>query len=106
GRVFACGFTGLCSVADARCFSHFGFAPCCTDFRGFTAKNSPTVESTVKQSSPRARVGLSCGKNLLDRRTDSERSSLEYRLSVVSFIYGPNQRGNFFVLCVVQCRFA
>ena len=33
-----------------------GFAPRCTELRSFAAKNSPTVEATVKSEFPRARV--------------------------------------------------
>jgi hypothetical protein len=36
-----------------------GFAPRCTELRSFAAKNSPTVEATVKSEFPsRARVEL------------------------------------------------
>jgi hypothetical protein len=44
-RVFARVFTGLRSVADARYFSLFGFAPRCTDSCSFARKISQAVES-------------------------------------------------------------
>ena len=47
-RVFALVFTALRTVADARCFSHFVFAPRCADLRRFAAKISQTIEKAVK----------------------------------------------------------
>jgi hypothetical protein len=46
-RVFALVFTALRTVAHARCFSHFVFAPRYADFR-FAAKISQTVEKAAK----------------------------------------------------------
>jgi hypothetical protein len=43
-------FTGLRTVADARCLSHLRFAPRCAELRGLTVKNFQTVEKTVKSS--------------------------------------------------------
>ena len=40
-------FIGLRSVTDARCFTHFGFAPRYTQLRGFGAKNRCEIHSTL-----------------------------------------------------------
>jgi hypothetical protein len=47
-RVFALVCSALRTVADARCFSHFVFAPGCADLRRFAAKISQTVAKAVK----------------------------------------------------------
>ncbi len=44
-RVFACVFTTLRSVADARCFDHSAFARRYAGLRSFAAKNFQTAEN-------------------------------------------------------------
>jgi hypothetical protein len=44
-RVFARVFTGLRTVADARCFGHSTFAPRRAELRCFAAKNPQAVEN-------------------------------------------------------------
>jgi hypothetical protein len=56
-RVFACIFTGLCTVADARCFNHFGFAPRCAELRCLTRKKFQTVENDREKIFVEYRLG-------------------------------------------------
>ena len=46
-------FTGLCTVADAGCFSHSRFAPRYTELRAFAAKDFQTVASVGSQQIPK-----------------------------------------------------
>jgi hypothetical protein len=43
-RIFACVFTGLHTVADARHFGYSAFAARYAELRSFAAKFFPTVE--------------------------------------------------------------
>jgi hypothetical protein len=42
----------LRTVADARCFSHLGIAPCCAELRRFTRKSFHAVEQDRETSCP------------------------------------------------------
>lgn len=44
-RVFSWVFTALRTIADARCFKYFAFAPRYAELRRFAAKNCHTVET-------------------------------------------------------------
>jgi hypothetical protein len=56
----------LRTVADARCLSHFGFAPRCAELRGFTLKTFQTVEMTVNDEAVLARARGSVRGSYLD----------------------------------------
>jgi hypothetical protein len=44
-RFFARVFTGLRTVADARCLGHVRFAPRCAELRSFAVKNCRAIEN-------------------------------------------------------------